>query len=104
MLTQGTLIRLLIIALVDITGVIWRKSRGSRWSVGDDRERLHYLLVDRGYRTEQAVKGAFLLFLVLGSLVVFYYHVGLTRTLSYLAFMSACWVYFVVTCSRSQKT
>ena len=104
MLTQGTLIRLRIIALVDVAAVIWRKGRGSIWSVGDDREHLHYRLVDCGDAAEQFVKGVFLLCLILSGPGAFFYYVGVIESWSYLAFVLVCVGCFVVTNRLSQKT
>ena len=95
---------LLIIPLVDIAGVIWLGSRGSSWAVNDDREHLHHLLAERGYRAEQIVNSEFLLSLILDGLVVFFYYIGVSKSLFYVAFMSVCVVYFVATNRPSQKT
>ena len=59
MLTPVTALWLLFIPLIDIAGVIWRRTRGSRLPVDDDREHLHHLLIDRGYSTKQVVNGLF---------------------------------------------
>ena len=59
MLTPVTALWLLFIPLIDIAGVIWRRTRGSRLPVNDDREHLHYLLIDRGYSTKQVVNDLF---------------------------------------------
>ena len=91
----------LIIPLVDIAGVIWLRSRGSSWAVDDDRE---HLLAERGYRAEQIVNSEFLLSLILGGVVVFFYYIGVSKSLFYVAFMSVCVVYFVATNRPSQKT
>jgi UDP-GlcNAc:undecaprenyl-phosphate/decaprenyl-phosphate GlcNAc-1-phosphate transferase len=96
-LTPVTALWLLFIPLVDIAGVIWRRSRGGRWPVDDDREHLHYMLVDRGYSTEQVVNGLFVSALLLGSIGVALFYLGVTESWSYVAFMSACVGYFVWT-------
>ncbi len=102
-LTPVTALWLLIIPLVDIAGVIWRRSRGSRWPVDNDREHLHYILVDRGYSTERVVNGLFVIALMLGGLGVVFYYLGVTESWSYVVFMSVCVGYFLVTNRLSQK-
>lgn len=102
-LTPVTALWLLFIPLIDIAGVIWRRSRVSRWPVDDDREHLHYMLVDRGYSTEQVVNGLFLLSFVLGGVGVGLYYAGISESWSYVAFMSCCVIYFVITNRMSRK-
>ncbi|MBO6565571.1 MAG: hypothetical protein JJ956_12545 [Pseudomonadales bacterium] len=102
-LTPVTALWLLFIPLIDIAGVIWRRSRVSRWPVDDDREHLHYMLVDRGYSTEQVVNGLFLLSFVLGGIGVGLYYAGISESWSYVAFMSCCVIYFVITNRMSRK-
>ncbi|MBO6702616.1 MAG: hypothetical protein JJ921_09745 [Pseudomonadales bacterium] len=102
-LTPVTALWLLFIPLIDIAGVIWRRSRVSRWPVDDDREHLHYMLVDRGYSTEQVVNGLFLLSFVLGGIGVGLYYAGIGENWSYVAFMSCCVIYFVITNRMSRK-
>ena len=92
-----TALWLLFIPLVDIAGVIWRRSRGGRWPVDDDREHLHYLLIDRGYSTEQVVNGLFIAALLLGGMGVGLYYLGISESWSYVVFMSACVGYFLWT-------
>lgn len=96
-LTPVTALWLLFIPLIDIAGVIWRRSRSSRWPVDDDREHLHYMLVDRGYSTEQVVNALFLLSFVLGGLGVGLFYAGVSESWSYVAFMTCCVVYFLIT-------
>lgn len=102
-LTPVTALWLLFIPLIDIAGVIWRRSRVSRWPVDDDREHLHYMLVDRGYSTEQVVNGLFLLSFVLGGVGAGLYYAGISESWSYVAFMSCCVIYFVITNRMSRK-
>ena len=92
-----TAVWLLLIPLVDIAGVIWRSTRGSRWPVDDDREHLHYLLVDRGYSTEQVVNGLFISPLLLGGTGVGLFYLGVSESWSFVGFMSVCVGYFVWT-------
>ena len=103
-LTLVSALWLLIIPLVDIAGVIWPRSLSSKWSVGDDREHLHYRLVDCGDAAEQFVKGVFLFCLILSGPGAFFYYVGVIESWSYVAFASVCVAYFLVTNRPSQKT
>ena len=103
-LTLVTALWLLIISLVDIAGVIWPRSLSSKWSVGDDREHLHYRLVDCGDAAEQFVKGVFLLCLILSGPGAFFYYIGVIESWSYVAFVLVCVGCFVVTNRLSQKT
>ena len=96
-LTPVTAVWLLLIPLVDIAGVIWRSTRGGRWPVGDDREHLHYLLVDRGYSTEQVVNGLFISSLFLGGTGVGLFYLGVSESWSFVGFMSVCVGYLVWT-------
>lgn len=96
-LTPVTALWLLFIPLVDIAGVIWRRSRGGRWPVDDDREHLHYLLIDRGYSTERVVHSLFVSALLLGSIGVALFYLGVSESWSYVVFMSVCVGYFVWT-------
>ena len=96
-LTPVTALWLLFIPLIDIAGVIWRRTRGSRWPVDDDREHLHYLLIDRGYSTEQVVNRLFVSALLLGSIGVALFYLGVSESWSYVVFMSVCVGYFVWT-------
>ena len=96
-LTPVTALWLLFIPLVDIAGVIWRRSRGGRWPVDDDREHLHYLLVDRGYSTERVVNSLFVSALLLGSIGVALFYLRVSESWSYVGFMSVCVGYFVWT-------
>lgn len=102
-LTPVTALWLLFIPLIDIAGVIWRRSRSSRWPVDDDREHLHYMLVDRGYSTEQVVNGLFLISFVLGGLGVGLYYAGVSESWSYVAFMTCCVIYFLITNRMSRQ-
>lgn len=102
-LTPVTALWLLFIPLIDIAGVIWRRSRSSRWPVDDDREHLHYMLVDRGYSTEQVVNGLFLISFVLGGLGVGLYYAGGSESWSYVAFMTCCVIYFLITNRMSRQ-
>jgi UDP-GlcNAc:undecaprenyl-phosphate GlcNAc-1-phosphate transferase len=102
-LTPVTALWLLFIPLIDIAGVIWRRSRSSRWPVDDDREHLHYMLVDRGYSTEQVVNGLFLLSFVLGGLGVGLFYAGVSESWSYVAFMTCCVIYFLITNRMSRQ-
>ncbi len=102
-LTPVTALWLLFIPLIDIAGVIWRRSRMSRWPLDDDREHLHYRLVDRGYTTEQVVNGLFLLSFLLGGLGVGLYYLGVSESWSYVVFMTCCVTYFVVTNRMSRR-
>jgi hypothetical protein len=95
---------LLIIPLVDIADVIWPRSLSSKWSVGVDREHLHYRLVDCGDAAEEVVKGVFLLCLMLSGPGAFFYYIGVIESWSYVAFVLVCVGCFVVTHRRSQKT
>lgn len=95
-LTPVTALWLLFIPLIDIAGVIWRRSRVSRWPVDDDREHLHYMLVDRGYSTETVVNGLFLLSMLLGGFGVALFYAGVSESWSYVAFMSCCVTYFIL--------
>jgi len=94
----------LIIPLVDIAGVIWPRSRGSKWSVDHDREHLHHRLVGCDDAAEQAVKGLFLPCLMLGGLGAVFYYIGVIGSWSYVVFVSVCVGCFVVTNGLSQKT
>jgi UDP-GlcNAc:undecaprenyl-phosphate GlcNAc-1-phosphate transferase len=96
-LTAVTALWLLSIPLVDIAGVIWRRTGGSRCPVDDDREHLHYMLVDGGYSTEQVVNSLFVSALLLGSIGVAFFYLGVSESWSYVAFMSVCVGYFVWT-------
>ncbi len=96
-LTPVTALWLLFIPLIDIAGVIWRRSRVSRWPVDDDREHLHYMLVDRGYSTPQVVNGLFLICLSLAAVGAALFYLGISESWSFVAFMICCTVYFVVT-------
>ena len=89
MLTPVTALRLLFIPLVDIAGVIW--------PVDDDREHLHYLLVDRGFSTERVVNSLFVSALLLGSIGVALFYLRVSESWSYVGFMSVCVGYFVWT-------
>ena len=97
-------LRLFITPLGDIVVFIWLRSLASSRAVEDDREHLHHLLLERGYRAEQIVSSEFLLSLILGALVVFFYHIGVSKSLFYVAFMSVCVVTSVATNRPSQKT
>lgn len=96
-LSPVTALWLLLIPLIDIAGVIWRRSRVSRWPVDDDREHLHYMLVDRGYSDKQVVNGIILAAIGLAGLGTFFYYVGVTESWSYVVFMTICVLYFRVT-------
>ena len=102
-LTPVTALWLLFIPLIDIAGVIWRRSRVSRWPVDDDREHLHYMLVDRGYSTEQVVNGLFLVSFVLGGMGVGLFYAGVSESWSYVLFMTCCVVYFLMTNRMSRS-
>ena len=103
-LTSVTALWLLILPLVDVAGVIWPRSLSSKWSVGDDREHLHYRRIDCGDAAEQVVKSVFLLCLMLGSPGAFFYYIGVIESWSYMAFLLVCVGCFVVTNRLSQKT
>lgn len=96
-LSPVTALWLLFVPLVDIAGVIWRRSRVGRWPVHDDRGHLHYMLVDRGFATEAVVNGLFLAALSLGGLGVTLYYLGVSESWSFVAFMTCCVGYFVAT-------
>ena len=103
-LTLVTALWLLIIRLVDIAGVIWPRSRGSKWSVDGDRELLHYRLIDCVDTTEEVVKNVLLLCLMLGGLGVFFCYIGVIESWPFVAFGAVSLGYFVVTNRLSQKT
>ena len=103
-LTLVTAFWLLIIPLVDIAGVIWPRSHGRKRSVDDDREHLHYRLVDFGDTTEQVVKSVLLRCLMHGGIGVFFYYIGVIESGSFVAFGLVSVGYFVVTNRLSQKT
>lgn len=96
-LTPVTALWLLFIPLIDIAGVIWRRSRRSRWPVDDDREHLHYMLVDRGYSVPLVVNGLFVLSLLLGAVGVLLFYLGVSESWSFVLFMTCCVIYFVIT-------
>ena len=96
-LTPVTALWLLFIPLIDIAGVIWRRSRRSRWPVSDDREHLHYILVDSGVPVSRAVNGLFMASLLLAGLGVTLFYLGVNESWSYVVFMACCVAYFLVT-------
>lgn len=102
-LTPVTALWLLFIPLIDIAGVIWRRSKMSRWPVDDDREHLHYMLVDRGYSIEQVVNGLFLVSFVLGGVGVGLFYAGVSESWSYVVFMTCCVIYFLMTNRMSRS-
>ena len=96
-LTPVTALWLLFIPLIDIAGVIWRRSRVSRWPMDDDREHLHYMLVDRGYSEQHVVNGMGLAAIALGGLGVFFYYINVTASWSFVVFVTFCVIYFRIT-------
>lgn len=96
-LTPVTALWLLFIPLIDIAGVIWRRSRVSRWPVDDDREHLHYMLVDRGLSVGRVVNRLSLLAWLIGGAGVALYFLGVSESWSYVLFMSCCIAYFLLT-------
>jgi UDP-GlcNAc:undecaprenyl-phosphate GlcNAc-1-phosphate transferase len=102
-ITPITALWLLFIPLIDIAGVIWRRSRFGRWPVDDDREHLHYLLVDRGISTERVVIGMFLTAVAFGGLGVGMQLFGVSESWSFVVFMTFGVLYFVLTNKLSRK-
>ncbi|MBT4162079.1 MAG: hypothetical protein HOE54_12295, partial [Gammaproteobacteria bacterium] len=96
-LTPVTALWLLFIPLIDIARVIWIRSRAGRWPVSDDRLHLHYILRDRGFSTGKVVNLMFVTAMATAGIGVFFYYSGISESWSYLAFMTLCVLYFVVT-------
>ncbi|MFT7222195.1 MAG: UDP-GlcNAc:undecaprenyl-phosphate GlcNAc-1-phosphate transferase [Candidatus Azotimanducaceae bacterium] len=101
-LTPVTALWLLFIPLVDIAGVIWRRSRMSRWPVDDDREHLHYMLVDRGHSVEAVVIILSIMAFIFGGIGVALYYAGVSESWSFVLFIGFCAGYFYLTRRRSQ--
>lgn len=101
-LTPVTALWLLFIPLVDIAGVIWRRSTMSRWPVDDDREHLHYMLVDRGHSVEAVVIILSMIAFTVGGIGVALYYAGVSESWSFVLFIGLCSAYFYLTRRRSR--
>lgn len=89
-----TALWLMAIPLVDIAQVMLRRGRKGVMPMEDDREHIHYVLVDWGLPVETTVNVLCIAAIIVGGFGVLLHYTGVSELWSWMLFMIFCAAYF----------